>query len=156
MKLLHMPYLMKSTILTIVMLIVLGIGAYIAYTSALTPEPSADPLAGFSYEIVTTPEAQERGLGGRADIPHRYGMLFVFPNAERYGFWMKGMLVPIDIIWLADDGTVLGIEHEVSPDTYPTAFYAPSPVRYVLETRAGEARATGLANGSRIALPVPE
>lgn len=149
-----MPYLLKSTILTIALLIVLGVGAYVAYTS-MRPEPR-DPLSGFSYEVVTTPEAQARGLGGRATIPHGYGMLFVFPSAERYGFWMKDMLAPIDIIWLSDDGTVLGIEHEVSPDTYPAVFYASSPVRYVLETRAGEARSTGLVAGSRIALPVPE
>ncbi len=122
--------------------------------SSSTPEgPSALPQMRF--ETVTTQAAQERGLGGRTEIPENYGMLFVFPQDERVGFWMKDMLVPIDIIWLSDNGTILGIEDSVSPDTYPEAFYPPQPVKHVLETKAGEARRRGWSEGTRVALPMP-
>ena len=105
------------------------------------------------FEIVRSFEEQSRGLSGRADIPHQYGMLFVFPEPQTVSFWMKDMLVPIDILWLGDDGTVLGIEEAISPDSFPATYHPPVPVRLVLEMRAGEARAQGIVEGSRIALP---
>ncbi len=106
------------------------------------------------FDVVTTTIAQEVGLSGRKSIPNDYGMLFVFKVASRYGFWMKDMLVPIDIIWLSDNGTVLGVKNSVSPSTYPNVFYPPRKLKYVLETRAGEARARGWSAGSQIQLPL--
>lgn len=107
----------------------------------------------FRYEIVATETARAQGLSGRADIPHDYGMLFVFDAPAKVGFWMKDMLTPIDIIWLREDGTIIGIEDSVSPDTYPKAYYAPEPVRYVLETRAGESTLKGWVVGTKLDLP---
>lgn len=107
------------------------------------------------FEVVTTQAAQERGLGGRPDVPENYGMLFVFPKDEEVGFWMKDMLVPIDIIWLSDEGTILGVLDALSPNTYPQVFYPPQPVKYVLETRAGEARRRGWSMGTSVGLPKP-
>jgi uncharacterized protein len=113
-----------------------------------------DVVEGFRFEIKDTPEGRQQGLGGRESVPTGYGMLFVFNESRRYGFWMKGMLVPIDILWLSDNGTVIGIESDVSPDSYPTVFYPPQPVRFVLETRAGEASVRGWKVGSQLPLPL--
>ncbi len=107
------------------------------------------------FEVVTTETAQEQGLSGRSLVPENYGMLFVFDHKFRVGFWMKDMLVPIDIIWLSDSGTILGVEDSISPDTYPKSVYPPEPVRYVLEVRAGEMRRKGWGIGTRIPLPLP-
>ena len=106
-----------------------------------------------SFEMATTTAAQERGLSGRSVIPNNYAMVFVFPRDDRYGFWMKDMLVLIDIIWLSDNGTIINIENSVQPDTYPHVFYPPKPARYVLETRAGFALARGWHIGSIVKLP---
>ena len=107
-----------------------------------------------TIEKVETPSRREQGLSGRIDIPEDYGMLFVFPKEGDYGFWMKDMLVPIDIMWLSDTGTIVGIEHTVSPITYPKSFYPPFPVRYVLETRAGIASSSGWIVGTALNLPL--
>ncbi|MDB5195042.1 MAG: hypothetical protein JWO84_226 [Parcubacteria group bacterium] len=107
------------------------------------------------FEVVTSQAQQELGLGNRSSIPDNYGMLFVFKDKQRYGFWMKDMLAPIDIIWLSDNGTVLLIDHSVDPATYPHAFYPPVPVRYVLETRAGYAADHGWDAGTEVPLPAP-
>ncbi|MBP7741376.1 MAG: DUF192 domain-containing protein [Candidatus Pacebacteria bacterium] len=109
--------------------------------------------AGITYEVVSTPEAMAKGLGGRSDIPHDYGMLFVFATSNIYHFWMKDMLVPIDILWLSTDGTIIGIDVSVSPDTYPATFAPPRPARFVLEMRAGEAKLKNLSVGLRLLLP---
>ncbi len=106
------------------------------------------------FEIVDTPASRQQGLSGRTSLEPDYGMLFVFVDKDTYGFWMNDMLIPIDIIWVADDGTIVGIEESVAPDSYPNVFYAPEPVRYVLEMSAGNARSRGWQIGSKISLPI--
>lgn len=110
-------------------------------------QPATDMLI---IERAETPAAQAQGLSGRKDIPENFGMLFVFPVAETRTFWMKDMLVPIDIIWLDDAGRIIGIEASVSPDTYPAVFHSPVAVRYVLEMRAGSVAARGWTIGTHV------
>lgn len=123
-----------------------------APTVAVVGEEQAYSLA--TIEVVRTPAERQQGLSNRADIPEDYGMLFVFEEEGDYGFWMKDMLVSIDMLWLADDGAIIGITADVSPDTYPQTFHPPSPVRYVLETRAGEAQRKGWSIGTKLSLPL--
>jgi uncharacterized membrane protein (UPF0127 family) len=90
-----------------------------------------------TLEVATSLAAQNLGLGGRTSVPDDYGMLFVFPVAADYGFWMKDMEAPIDILWLDDQGQVTTIKQDVATSTYPTVFYPSGDATYVLETRAG-------------------
>ncbi len=68
---------------------------------------------------------------------------------------MKEMYVPLDIVWLSDTGTIVGIDQAVQPDTYPHVFYPPQPVRYVLEMHAGAAQEHGWKVGTVVPLPLP-
>ncbi|MBA3789379.1 DUF192 domain-containing protein [Patescibacteria group bacterium] len=113
------------------------------------------PSVPLQFEVVTSQAAQEKGLGGRAVISDNYAMLFVFPQDGTYSFWMKGMLVPIDMVWVSDNGSIIAINPSVSPATYPASFSPPQPVRYVLETRAGFAQEKGWVVGTQIPLPSP-
>ena len=111
-------------------------------------------LKGITFEVVTTKATQQQGLSGRASVPDNYAMVFVFPKDGNYGFWMKDMLVPLDMIWVTDAGTIAGIDSDVLPSTYPGVLYPPVPIRYVLETRAGFAQAKGWHVGTQLQLPV--
>ncbi|MBU6321213.1 MAG: DUF192 domain-containing protein [Patescibacteria group bacterium] len=99
-------------------------------------------------DYATTEPERELGLGGRADVPEGYGMLFVFPQDGSYGFWMKGTQVPLDIFWLDDEGRVVSVAADVATSTFPNVFYPAAPARYVLETAAGFARAHAVATGT--------
>jgi len=136
-----------------------GISILLMYGILLwSPKPVEQtevPATQMQIEVVDTEAAREQGLSGRTDVPDNYGMLFVFETKDRYSFWMKDMLVPIDIIWLADDGRIVGIEDSVSPDTYPNSYTAPTPVKYVLETRAGYARDNGWETGTIVPIEIP-
>lgn len=90
-------------------------------------------------EIVDTPETREKGLSGREMLPEGTGMLFIFDSPAPYGFWMKNMNFPIDIVWIDEKYHVVGIEREVLPSTFPQTFYPNQPVKYVLELPAGSA-----------------
>ncbi|MHB1770106.1 MAG: DUF192 domain-containing protein [Minisyncoccota bacterium] len=103
-------------------------------------------------EFATTTAAREKGLGGRKSIPSDYGMLFLFPKDDYYGFWMKNTFVPLDMFWLDDKGQVVSIEQDVTPSTYPEVFYPSAPARYVLETISGFARTHDIATGTPFVL----
>jgi len=100
--------------------------------------------------LAQTPVELSQGLSGRESLPMDQGMLFAFPQPGNHGFWMKEMRFPIDIIWLGEDKVVKGVTASITPDTYPTIFYPPSPVRYVLELNAGQNIKMGLAIGTKI------
>lgn len=138
------------------LVVVAGVVAVFFYRT-VPPTAQAIPTAGFGgvslrIEYATTTEAREQGLGGRTEIPENYGMLFLFPKDEKYGFWMKDMFVPIDIFWLDSKGQVVYIAQEVATSTYPNVLYPNAPARYVLETVAGFARAHGVATGTPLLL----
>jgi hypothetical protein len=104
-------------------------------------------------EIVSTAMARERGLSGRMALADNTGMLFVFPRDDRWGFWMKGMNFPIDIIWLDTAGKIITIAPSVSPQTYPQVFYPQTPARYVLELPAGFTTTHELHPSTQTTLP---
>lgn len=143
-----------------ILLLVAGTMYLVSNRMAFVPlmsDRSFVSVDGFMFEIADTPISHQKGLSGRNNLSDTYGMLFVFDEPSRPGFWMKDMLVSIDIVWLSDSGEVLGIEHSVSPETYqkvpPDVFYPPSSVSYALEVRAGLAHSKGWVVGSVIPLP---
>ena len=140
------------------LLVVVITGAVLFFykTPAPPAEPAADmaEFAGVSLKLdyATTPAARERGLGWRTNVSDDYGMLFVFPKDDTYGFWMKDTLVSLDIFWLDDKGRVIFIASDVATSTFPHVFYPSAPARYVLETAAGFARAYAVATGTPLLL----
>lgn len=92
-------------------------------------------------EVADTEALREQGLSDRASLPAGRGMLFVFDEPGDYGFWMRNMRFPLDIVWLEREGEgyrAVDITRNVLPDTFPQVFYPPRPVKYVLETNPGE------------------
>ena len=53
-------------------------------------------------QVLDTPELRTKGLSGILFLPVYEGRWFVFDEAGMYGFWMKDMNFPIDIVWVDD------------------------------------------------------
>ncbi|MEQ1500402.1 MAG: DUF192 domain-containing protein [Parcubacteria group bacterium] len=104
----------------------------------------------FSVEIADTKNLTEKGLSGHAPLAFNEGMFFAFKDSDVYGFWMKEMLFPIDIIWIDKDFRIVHIEKEVKPETYPKVFYPSLPAMYVLEISSGESDKLGLQIGDPV------
>jgi uncharacterized membrane protein (UPF0127 family) len=120
--------------------------------------PSVQPVVvldgqTINVELEKTPADQELGLGGRTGLPDHSGMLFIFPDDAQHMFWMKDMQFSIDMIWFSADGTVIYIQPDVSPDTYPEAFGPSAPSRYVLEVPANFASTYQIKIGDKATLP---
>ena len=100
-------------------------------------------------EVARTPEQVERGLMYRKSLGASAGMLFVFPASEVHVFWMKNTVVPLDMIFIAEEGVVVGMVENAEPmTTTPRQVAAPS--RYVLEVNAGWGAAHGVKDGDRV------
>lgn len=98
-------------------------------------------------DIADTEALRERGLGGREMLASDEGMLFIFEQDGPHAFWMKGMRVSIDIVWISSSGIVVDIRESVAPESYPTVFVPRQPARYVVELPEGFVRAHGVAVG---------
>ena len=103
-------------------------------------------------EVVSTDASRQKGLSGRSELAPGTAMLFVFDTDGMWGFWMKDMSFAIDIVWVAPDGTVVGVAPSAAPDTYPHIFYPAALARFVLELPAGFSAAHELAVGGKIVI----
>ncbi len=103
--------------------------------------------ARVQVEVVDSDAKREKGLSGRASLNPGTGMLFVFDESAKHSIWMKDMLFPIDIIWIADNMQVIHVEENISPETFPVTFQSDSPARFVLEVPAGFISKEGIKYG---------
>jgi uncharacterized membrane protein (UPF0127 family) len=105
-------------------------------------------IHNISAEVAQSPQERATGLMLRQSMPANQGMLFVFEQAEQQCFWMKNTLIPLDIAFVAGDGTIINIEHmkPLSLDNHCSA----KPVRLVLEMNGGWFAKKGVSPGSKL------
>ncbi len=106
----------------------------------------------FTVEIAVTPAARARGLMGRRSLAENHGMLFVFPRPGTVAFWMKNTPLPLDMIFISDDGTIRRIHENARPFDL-TPIPAGPDVLLVLELAGGTARRAGIAEGDVVRSP---
>lgn len=104
----------------------------------------------FEVQVADTNYLLEKGLSGRKSLSEDEGMFFIFDKPGKYGFWMKEMKFPIDIIWIDSNFEIIHIEKSLSPRTYPKVFYPNIPALYVLEISAGQSMAVDLKIGDTV------
>jgi uncharacterized protein len=110
--------------------------------------PGQDPVT-VAVEVVETDAARQRGLMYRKHLAPDAGMLFIFEREEPHSFWMHNTLIPLDIMFIKSDWTVLGIVENAEPHT-DTLRNVPGESQYVLEVNAGFSRRHGLQAGSTV------
>lgn len=101
-------------------------------------------------DLAITQTEKAKGLSGRADLAEDEGMLFIFDYTTRHPFWMKGMLLPIDMIWIDENGVIVYIAENASPESYPALFGTNVESKYVLEVVSGFAQRHGVVIGSKV------
>lgn len=104
----------------------------------------------FEVLVADSDTTRIRGLSGRPSLSNGQAMLFVFPNDGTHGIWMKDMRFAIDILWVDRDGTIVHIEQEVRPDSYPNVFTSMVQARYVIEVNAGVVQELGIDVGQHM------
>lgn len=107
----------------------------------------------FNVEVVRESKDQQIGLTKYNTIKEDQGMLFLFEQPDTYGFWMKNMKFPIDIIFIRDD-TVVSTSPEAQPIAQdaenPTIYQPEVPADKVLEIQSGLAEKYNIKTGDRV------
>ena len=103
----------------------------------------------FNIEVVDTEAGRERGLMFRKSLAPDAGMLFDFLTPQMVAFWMKNTLIPLDMVFIAADGTVEAVHPNAIPGDL-TPIPSGTPVRFVLEIAGGRAKAIDLEPGDRM------
>jgi uncharacterized protein len=108
--------------------------------------------ARFTVELADDPAERSQGLMFRENMPRSQGMLFLYEQPQRAVFWMKNTLIPLDMIFLDETGTVTNI-HENAVPLDETGIDGGTGVLAVLEINGGLSRQLGVAVGSELRHP---
>lgn len=135
-------------------------------TSSLVPDSETDwrniyprtvgiSIGGVAVEasVADTLETRIKGLSGTPYLPPKVVKLFVFGASGSHSMWMKDMNYAIDIIWIDEQGTVVYLEEDITPETFPESFGSPTPAWYVVEAAAGFVAENKISVGDEVMLP---
>jgi uncharacterized membrane protein (UPF0127 family) len=124
-----------------------------AFTStSIVIQTSGSACYDFKVYLASTPQQQRRGLMHVRRLPQFAGMLFVYQRDDVHSMWMKNTFIPLDILFIRNDGSVASI----APMTEPLSLRSiasTEPVRYVLELNGGVAEDLGIDGESVVYLP---
>lgn len=110
---------------------------------------SGDNSHGFSVELALSNRQQMQGLMFRRRMAADAGMLFVYRREEPTAMWMKNTYIPLDMLFIARDGTIKRIAERTVPMS-EAVISSGGPVVAVLELNAGTASRLGLKPGDRV------
>ncbi len=114
----------------------------------ITIESSGGQRHAFDVDVAITEEQQGYGLKFREDLPRDSGMLFLFKPAREVIFWMEDTLIPLDMLFIRGDGTIVKIVRDAQPKDL-SRVPSGEPVAAVLEIYGGEADRRGIREGDK-------
>ena len=124
----------------------------------------AFPIKGrtFTLEVALDNDARTQGLSDRKSIADDGGMLFVFPSPVQTQFVMRRCYVPIDLIFIDEDGYIdsLHVMEVIEPiggarwKNPHTGYRTTGAILYAVELKGGKIAELGLKRGEKIDLPV--
>lgn len=148
---------------TALLILVFGVYLYNYYQarsqliSVKFVHPDGKQSKEFYLKVFSSDAERQRGLMYVKEMPEQEGALFIFPSMRENSFWMKNTYISLDMLFLDQQHTVLGILENVPVlNTQPRTINQPS--QYVIELNAGAAKSSGIVEGSRAvyerALPI--
>ncbi len=137
-----------------------------AATCPAAPEPPVTLVRGqitfdeapsrptLQVELARSDETRQRGLMYRTRLGSEEGMLFSWDSEAPRTFWMHNTCVPLDMLFIAKDGTISGILEQV-PVLNEEPRGIACPVAHVLEVNAGWVRGHHVTPGQHLTIAMP-
>ena len=122
--------------------------------TAVTACDGSQALATVDVRIANTQPQRYTGLSDTESLGPNEGMLFVHETEGQYAYVMRDMDFDIDIIFIAENGTITTIHHASAPpegERYSEQYAGRG--KYVLEVNRGWTNRTGVSVGDRVELP---
>lgn len=118
----------------------------------LTIETASGQSYRFEVEIATTSTQRGRGLMFREHMAADAGMLFVYAAEQPIRMWMRNTLIPLDMLFVAEDGRIVTIAENTEPLS-EAVIASSEPALGVIELNGGTARRLGIRPGDRVRHP---
>jgi uncharacterized membrane protein (UPF0127 family) len=106
----------------------------------------------FTVEVARSSREKARGLMHRQSLAPDAGMLFVYKKELRQSMWMKNTLIPLDMLFIRQDGRISHIHQRAVPRSLKT-ISSRGRVLAVLELRGGTVARLGIRKGDRVEHP---
>lgn len=108
----------------------------------------------FNVELALTDSQRKIGLMDRKELPQDQGMLFMFEKSGILKFWMKNTLIPLDMIFMDENGEIVHIVNNAAPcfavdDADCPKYGADDSAMYVLEINGGMSSKLGISVGDK-------
>lgn len=152
--------LSRRSLLAFGVIAALGVGC--ARTPANAASPPAQPLpverleiktakgvVKFQVEIAADDGSREYGLMNRPQMADDHGMIFDFHRPQPVAFWMRNTLIPLDMLFVTEEGRILNIARMAKPHD-ETPVPSAGPIRAVIEINGGLADKLGIAPGDQV------
>ncbi len=130
----------------------------VAASAALAQEREAlvivsdDARHELAVEMAVTPDEKRTGLMFRREMADDHGMLFVYDGEAVRTMWMRNTILPLDMIFIGEDGEIVSIHEDAIPFD-ETTISSRVPAMAVLEVNAGIADALDIAVGDSVEHP---
>lgn len=112
------------------------------------------PNATLTLQVAKTASERELGLMSVTKLRAHTGMVFVFDEDAPIEFWMKDTLIPLDMVFVAADGTVRSVAVNVPVVPTDTADdkipRRDGSAKFVIELAADEAKVDGIVPGTKL------
>lgn len=110
---------------------------------------AGDTISTIEAAIADDDEERSQGLMDVDELPADKGMLFIFDENKPRSFWMANTPLPLDIIFVNADKTIVRIHHSTQPFSEKN-LTSEQPARYVIETNAGYCVSHDIQEGMKV------
>jgi uncharacterized membrane protein (UPF0127 family) len=156
----HVPEYRRGALLRLCFVGLAAI-ALLRAVPAIAEEGTTEPLSivtatgthSFEVEVMRTQPELEKGLMFRKSMPEDHGMLFDFQHEQSVMMWMKNTYIPLDMIFMAKTGKVVGIVANAKPMAEQILSVL-TPTDSVLELNGGVAAKIGVKVGDMVKDPI--
>lgn len=154
-------YLVIGLVLVVVVVLVVRPPLWLVSTgeydraTVTAVDANGTQLATVDVRLAESAAQQRVGLSRTESLTPGEGMLFVFDGESNRSFYMKGMSFPLDMVFVAANGTITTIHHAAIPENMPESDlqYYHGRAQWVLEVPRGWTNRTGVDVGDRIEVP---
>jgi uncharacterized membrane protein (UPF0127 family) len=101
----------------------------------------------FRIWVADTERRREQGLMYVKAIPADQGMLFIFDSPQVISMWMKNTLIPLDMVFITNDGLVDSVAVNTKPMS-EAIIRSSGVVATVLELKGGVTAQLGIRAGA--------
>lgn len=112
-------------------------------------QPDGTLITSLAYASAATSDERSQGLMDVRSMPGDAGMVFFFEEQDELSFWMANTPLPLDIIYVNEDGVIVSIYHNAKPfsnQNLPSG----EPAKYVIETNAGYCLNYDIREGGKV------